>query len=66
MKKKKFISSLSVEQVLKLESKTDHARLETMTANEIDFSDAPKVTPEAFARAVVRRGGVRVNLKRSS
>jgi hypothetical protein len=66
VKKKKSISSLLVEQALKLESKTDHARLETMTADEIDFSDAPKITPEAFARAVVRRGGVQVNLKRAS
>ena len=56
--KKERISRLSVEQALKLESKTDRARLETMTAAEIDFSDAPKVTPQAFARAVVQRGGV--------
>ena len=56
--KKERISKLSFERALKLKSKTDHARLETMTAAEIDFADAPKVTPEAFARAVVRRGGV--------
>ena len=56
--KKERISKLSFDQVLK--SKTDHARLETMTAAEINFADASKVTPEAFARAIVRRGGVQV------
>jgi hypothetical protein len=66
VKKKKSISRLSVEQALRLESKTDHARLETMTADQIDFSDAPKVTPEAFARAVVRRGSAQANLKRTT
>jgi uncharacterized protein (DUF4415 family) len=56
--KKEHTSKLSFEQALELESETDRARLEAMTGTEIDFSDAPKVTPEAFARAVVRRGGV--------
>ena len=65
MKKKKSISSLSIVQALKLESKTDYARLVTMTADQINFSDAPKVTLESLARARVRRGSVQANLKRN-
>ncbi|MBI1876671.1 MAG: BrnA antitoxin family protein [Chloroflexi bacterium] len=37
-------------------SLTDWARLDTMTNEEIDLSDCPEITPEMFARAVVRRG----------
>ncbi len=37
-------------------SKTDWQRLETMTDDDIDTSDIPPVTPEMFARAVVRKG----------
>jgi uncharacterized protein (DUF4415 family) len=37
-------------------SRTDWKRLDAMKDQEIDFSDAPELTPEAFARAVVRRG----------
>ncbi|NEP40675.1 MAG: BrnA antitoxin family protein [Okeania sp. SIO2H7] len=37
-------------------SQTDWERLEAMTDEEIDFSDCPEVTPEMFAKAVVRRG----------
>ncbi len=37
-------------------SETDFARLDAMTDDEIDFSDAPEVPPEMFARALVREG----------
>jgi uncharacterized protein (DUF4415 family) len=37
-------------------SLTDWERLEAMKDDEIDLSDASEITPEMFARAVVRRG----------
>jgi len=37
-------------------SETDWARLDAMRDEEIDFSDIPEVTPEMFAKAIVRRG----------
>ena len=37
-------------------SQTDGKRLEAMTDEDIDFSDCPEVTPEMFAKAVVRQG----------
>jgi uncharacterized protein (DUF4415 family) len=37
-------------------SKTDWQRLEAMTDEEIDLSECPEVTPEQFAKAVVRQG----------
>jgi hypothetical protein len=37
-------------------SQTDWERLEAMTDEEIDFSDCPEITPEMFAKAIVRRG----------
>jgi uncharacterized protein (DUF4415 family) len=37
-------------------SQTDWNRLKAMEDKDIDFSDCPEVTPEMFARAVVRRG----------
>jgi uncharacterized protein (DUF4415 family) len=36
-------------------SQTDWQRLDAMSDEEIDFSDCPEVTPEQFAKAVVRR-----------
>lgn len=36
-------------------SQTDWQRLDAMTDEEIDLSDCPEVTPEMFAKAVVRR-----------
>jgi uncharacterized protein (DUF4415 family) len=39
-------------------SATNWAKLEKMTDKDIDYSDIPKTTPEEFARAVVKRGGV--------
>jgi uncharacterized protein (DUF4415 family) len=37
-------------------SRTDWKRVDALTDKQIDFSDIPEVTPEMFARAVVRRG----------
>ena len=37
-------------------SQTDWARLDAMQDTEIDFSDAPEITPEMFAKAVVKHG----------
>jgi uncharacterized protein (DUF4415 family) len=37
-------------------SQTDWERLETMEEEEIDVSDIPELTPEMFAKAVVKRG----------
>jgi uncharacterized protein (DUF4415 family) len=37
-------------------SRTDFARLDKMKDEDIDYSDAPAITPEMFAKAVVRRG----------
>lgn len=34
---------------------TDYKRLDAMKDEEIDFSDIPEVTPEMFARGVLRR-----------
>ncbi len=38
------------------ESQTDWERLDSMTDDEIDFSDLEEVTPELFAQGIVRRG----------
>jgi uncharacterized protein (DUF4415 family) len=37
-------------------SRTDFERLANMKGEDIDLSDAPEITPEMFAKAVVRRG----------
>lgn len=37
-------------------SLTDWKRLDSMTDDEIDTSDIPAVTPEMFAKAIVKRG----------
>jgi uncharacterized protein (DUF4415 family) len=37
-------------------SQTDWKRVDALPDQKIDFSDAPELTPEMFARAVVRRG----------
>jgi uncharacterized protein (DUF4415 family) len=37
-------------------SRTDWGRVDALKDENIDFSDAPEVSPEMFARAVVRRG----------
>jgi uncharacterized protein (DUF4415 family) len=38
------------------ESLTDWDRLDALQDEEIDLSDLPEITPELFARAVVRQG----------
>ena len=37
-------------------SQTDFARLDKMKDEDIDLSEAPEITPEMFAKAIVRRG----------
>lgn len=37
-------------------SQTDWVRLKTMKDCEVDLSDSPELTPDLFARAIVRRG----------
>lgn len=37
-------------------SETDWQRLDAMSDEDIDLSDCPEVTPEMFAKAVVRQG----------
>lgn len=39
-------------------SLTDWERLDLTQDAEIDLSDCPEVTPEQFAKGVVRRGGL--------
>ena len=46
---------MSKESTLK-ESLTDWKRLDALQDEDIDLSDAPEITPEMFAKAVVRRG----------
>jgi uncharacterized protein (DUF4415 family) len=38
------------------QSQTDWDRVDRMKDDEIDLSDIPEIPPEAFARAVVRKG----------
>jgi uncharacterized protein (DUF4415 family) len=37
-------------------SQTDWQRLDAMSDRDIDLSDSPEITPEMFAKAVVRQG----------
>ncbi|MGH9455392.1 MAG: BrnA antitoxin family protein [Terriglobia bacterium] len=37
-------------------SRTDWKRLDALKEENINFSDTPELTPEMFAKAVVRRG----------
>ncbi len=37
-------------------SKTDWKRVDALRDDDIDLSDNPEVTPEMFAKAIVRRG----------
>ena len=39
-----------------LTSRTDWAHIDALQDKDIDLSDIPEITPEMFARAVVRRG----------
>ena len=38
------------------DSLTDWRRVDALGDEDIDLSDAPEITPEMFAKAVVRRG----------
>ena len=42
--------------VISKKSQTDWKRVDALRDRKIDFSDTPELTPEMFARAVVRRG----------
>ena len=44
-------------------SRTDWKRVDALQDSAIDFTDTPELTPEMFARAVVRRGLKPVNRK---
>jgi uncharacterized protein (DUF4415 family) len=37
-------------------SRTDWARLDRMKDKEINLTDSPEISPEMFARAIVRKG----------
>jgi uncharacterized protein (DUF4415 family) len=37
-------------------SRTDGKRVDALRDDKVDFSDAPELTPEMFARAIVRQG----------
>jgi uncharacterized protein (DUF4415 family) len=37
-------------------SQTDWKRVDALKDKDIDFSDTPEITPNMFARSVVRRG----------
>jgi uncharacterized protein (DUF4415 family) len=39
-------------------SQTDWQRLDLMSDEDLDLSDCPEITPEMFAKAIVRRGGL--------
>jgi uncharacterized protein (DUF4415 family) len=39
-----------------VKSRTDFARFDKIKDKDIDLSDAPEITPEMFAKAIVRRG----------
>jgi uncharacterized protein (DUF4415 family) len=37
-------------------SRTNWRRVDALTDDQVDLSDAPEITPEMFARAIVRQG----------
>lgn len=37
-------------------SRSDWSRVRQLKDDDIDFSDSPEITPEMFAKAIVRRG----------
>jgi uncharacterized protein (DUF4415 family) len=44
-------------------SRTDWDRVDKIKDNKIDFSDNPEVTPEMFAKSIVRKGLITVKRK---
>jgi uncharacterized protein (DUF4415 family) len=55
---------MSKKSISKIRSKTDWTRVDAMRDEDIDFSDCPELTPEMFAKGVVRRG-LKVVLRKS-
>lgn len=49
------VQNMSSEPIFR-NSQTDWQRLDAMSDEEIDLSDCPEVTPEQFAKALVRSG----------
>lgn len=47
---------MSTDSISNKSAGTDWDRLRDQRDEDIDFSDIPELTPEAFARAVARRG----------
>ena len=43
-------------EIITSELRTDWERLDSMTDKDIDLSDIPEITPEMFAKSVVRDG----------
>ena len=43
-------------QTISKKSKTDWKRIDALEDKDIDLSDAPEVSTEMFARAIIRRG----------
>jgi uncharacterized DUF497 family protein len=41
---------------ISLKSQTDWERVDKLQDNDIDFSDNPEITPEMFAKAIIRKG----------
>lgn len=41
-----------------VKSRTNWESLKTMQDEDIDYSDIPKITPEMFAKGIVKKGGV--------
>ena len=56
MKKEATSKESLTESSVAEDSATNWERLDALQDDEIDLSDAPEITPEMFARAVVRRG----------
>jgi hypothetical protein len=46
-------------------SETDWARIDAMSDEDIDFSDCPEITPEMFAKAIVRRAPIQVMVQQN-
>ena len=46
-------------------SKTDWERVNAMRDEDIDYSDIPPTPLEAFAKAALKRGGVKVKPKKA-
>jgi uncharacterized protein (DUF4415 family) len=57
--KRKIVKQSSAQLKMKRQagkSRTDWARVKATKDSEIDFSDSPELSPEAFAQVIVRKG----------